>query len=190
MIRLLIRKKLKEVELVTMNESYTIEGIDENKQIMIDASMPFVESDIVDAIKSNKSVFKHDIVTFELFAWFVLNNTSKVSQGYCRDLFKKYCKPVYRKKGNRARDPKVKVPSLEFKGDDNIPTSEKQRYIYCVRNSANINSEQGRDEKVSVYVAMYNSNLAATDYNYVEPDAFYADEAIQQLIEGSINGSN
>jgi hypothetical protein len=175
----LIHGKLSEIELVTINAEYTATKVDRNKQMVIEASRSYVEVDLVDAIKNKISVFQKDIVTFELFAWFVLENSGKVSRGYCKDLFKKYCKPVYRKNSNRPRDPKVEIPHLEFKGDDISYKSFKPRYIYSVRNNIYYN-KKGRDESVLFYKEQYDTNYAATVPGYIEPSTTFVDELLEK----------
>ena len=146
-----------------VNERYSPNKPDEAKLAVINAGRSFIEIDIANAIINKDGVFAKDVVTFELFGWYVVNNISSITQSHARDLFKKFCKPIYRKGVNQARDAMVSVPAVEYKGNDYQKASTKPRYLYCCRDADYYNSDDCRETVPTKHLKdSYDVNLAAT----------------------------
>ena len=118
---------------------------------------------IADAIKYHQSVFKRDILIFELFSGYIVRFIGPVTYKESLKLFKYYCKPIKRKgDSSNARDPKVLVPQVHFKCGYIVHATERKRYIYTCRDVDKYNSVQGRTRSVLPLKKLYNDNYAMT----------------------------
>lgn len=130
-----IRKGLENREITLVDQSYSADRIDSMKQQVILAGKSFIDQRIEEAINNKESVFKYDVITADLFGWFVIHHVANVTQSTSQNLFKKYCKPIYRANAKQPRGLKLPSPAVEYKGQDYRPATTKTQNIYTCRDA-------------------------------------------------------
>jgi len=159
-----LKRGLKGIKINTMNPSYTA-AYDEQKRAVITAGLSNIETMLQTAITNNFKIFKKDVVTFELFMWFVTTFIDPtVSLEYGRSIFKTVCKPIRSKNSRKNKILMVPTPPLNIKGNF-IPPSKNKKAIYtCRRFSFYQSNILSSNEYIEQYLANYGAvNLAENE---------------------------
>jgi len=139
----------------------------EAKQEMIDANKSSEQIDLDEAIMNHYSIFRSDVITKELFDWYVSNKMprgSRLSSGAIRDLFKIYFKPIrINETSGRAKQVAVQLPDRMV--DGMIMNAETKKCgMFTVR------QHYGLDKSDVAFVrGVYGRALDATKHDYKEP---------------------
>lgn len=145
------------------------------KQQMIDANKSAEQVELDEAIMNFYSIFKANIITRELFYWFITHKMPgghRLSQGAIKDLFRTNFKSV--DAGGRAKQMLVKLPEQEINGSV-LPEESKKCALYTIR-------KHGAYDKSDIkwLKAEYNKALDATQFGYKEPQEEEDDERASQ----------
>jgi hypothetical protein len=155
-----LRQHLMERDIKLVQVGKTASEVDEDKALVIAANRSSAEESLFFAIQNNESVFKNDIITFELFAWYVLEKVDPtISLENIRGLFKTMCKPIYVASQRLNRQLTVDYPALTVK-NSTIPAGRGRKGIYTCRRFAYYDDH--RDIDSGVLTNAYNINFDAT----------------------------
>jgi hypothetical protein len=162
-----LRDHLMKRNITKVKVGMTASVVDEHKAMVIAANRSSVEEALFFAIQEKDSVFKKDIVTFELFAWFVLEKADPtVTLENIRALFKTMCKPIYVSGQRLNRQLTVDYPMLNIKGAQ-LQGGRGRKGIYTCRRFAYYDDHRDIDSKI--LSLDYQTNFEATKPSVREP---------------------
>jgi hypothetical protein len=113
----ILRNHLLKRKITKVAKGITASKVDSHKLAVIQAGRSPIEEEIYDAIENKESVFQEDIVTFELFAWFILERVDpSTTRDFLKSLFKMITRPIRVGIGSStSRQMNVDYPPLTIK---------------------------------------------------------------------------
>ena len=136
------------------------------KQFMIDANKSAEQVELDEAIMNHYSIFRSNIITRELFYWFISHKMPgghRLSSGAIKDLFRTNFKPISTDQ-HRAKQMLVKLPEQEVNGSV-LPEESKKCALYTIRKHGAYNKTDTKWLK-----AEYNKALETTTFGYKETE--------------------
>lgn len=149
-----LREHVLKRKITRVKVGKTAAEVDDHKAMVIAAGRSSVEEAVFFAIQYKDSVFKQDIITFELFAWYILERVDPtMTLENIRALMRTMCKPIYVEGQRLNRQLTVDYPALTIK-NNTMPAGRGRKGIYTCRRFAFYDDNRGIDSKslTSAYI--------------------------------------
>ena len=148
LLSLFIREYLLNRKITRVKVGKTASEIDDHKALVIAANRSSAEEALFFAIQHKDAIFKNDIITFELFAWYVLERVDPtMTLENIRALMRTMCKPVYVEGQRLNRQLTVDYPAITVK-NSTMPAGRGRKGIYTCRRFAFYDDNRGIDSAV------------------------------------------